>query len=215
MLTACWSAKGGAGTTVVSVSLALLAARADPAGALLVDLGGDAPAALGLPEPESAGIGEWLRAGDDVPADALNRLEVRAAPGLALLARGAPPLTTARSDVLAALLAADGRAVVVDCGVAERGVGLAIALAADRSVLVTRSCYLALRRAIAAPLHPSEIVLVREPGRALTAIDVETTLGSRVTATIDVDPAVARAIDAGLLTSRLPRALERALRDAA
>jgi hypothetical protein len=56
---------------------------------------------------------------------------------------------------------------------------------------------------------------VREPGRALTRRDVEEVLGVPVRAEVDVDPAVARAVDAGLLASRLPRALERGLRNAA
>ena len=49
MLIACWSTKGGAGTTVVTAALGLVLARRHPAGALLVDLAGDLPAALGLP----------------------------------------------------------------------------------------------------------------------------------------------------------------------
>ena len=60
MLISCWSAKGGAGTTVVSVSLALVLARRTPAGALLVDLGGDVPAALGLADPGDPGLSGWL-----------------------------------------------------------------------------------------------------------------------------------------------------------
>ena len=60
MLITCWSSKGGSGTTVVAAALAhLLAAEAD--GALLVDLGGDLPAALGLPEPHE-GLTGWSRA---------------------------------------------------------------------------------------------------------------------------------------------------------
>jgi len=49
VLIACWSTKGGAGTTVVTAALGLVLARRHPAGALLVDLAGDLPAALGLP----------------------------------------------------------------------------------------------------------------------------------------------------------------------
>ena len=215
MLTACWSAKGGTGTTVVATTLALLAARDAEGGALLVDLAGDAPATLGMQEPQGPGVAEWLAAGDDVPADALARLETPAARGLTLLARGAGPLDATRAEVLASVLAAEPRAVFADCGVAVDGASLAVALAADRSILVIRPCYLALRRAIAAPLRPSQVVLVREEGRALTAIDVEAALDVPVVATIDVDPAIARAVDAGLLLARLPRLLERGLRDAA
>jgi MinD-like ATPase involved in chromosome partitioning or flagellar assembly len=215
MLIACWSAKGGAGTTVVTTTLALLAARTSAAGALLVDLGGDVPAVLGAPDPTGPGIAEWLAAGDDVPADALARLERAAAPGLTLLARGTGPLDPARAEVLGAVLASEPRPVFADCGIALDGASLAVALAADRSILVIRPCYLALRRAIAAPLRPSQVVLVREHGRALTAIDVEAALDAPVVTTVDVDPAIARAVDAGLLLARMPRLLERGLRDAA
>lgn len=214
MLVACWSAKGGVGTTVVATALALLSARRAPAGAVLADLAGDAPAVLGLPEPDGPALVGWLAAGDDVPADALGRLEIDVAPGLALLPRGAGPLGHRRAHVLAAMLGTGRRPAVVDCGTPGRA-GAAIAAAADRSVLVTRPCYLALRRALLAPIRPTEVVLVREPGRVLGRDDVERVVGAPVVAEIESDPAVARAVDAGLLTGRLPRSLERALRDAA
>ncbi len=215
MLVACWSAKGGSGTTVVAAALALSFARA-PGGALLADLAGDAPCVLGLPEPEGPGLSEWLDAGTSVPADALSRIEVEAAPGLALLPRGAAPTdASTRADVLASLLLGDARTVVADCGVGPTGAARAVAAAASVSLLVVRPCYVSLRRALAAPLRPSGIVLVSEPGRALGPRDVEDVLGVPVRAEVAVEASVARAVDAGLLTSRLPRSLERALRRAA
>ena len=74
MLVACWSAKGGSGTTVVAAALGHVLARSSPDGALLADLGGDLPAVLGLPEATAPGLADWLSAGDDVPPDALQRL---------------------------------------------------------------------------------------------------------------------------------------------
>jgi MinD-like ATPase involved in chromosome partitioning or flagellar assembly len=216
MLVACWSSKGGSGTTVVATSLSLLLSRRDPLGALLVDAAGDAPAALGLPEPDSPGLAGWLRAGADVPPDALARLEEpTAASALALLPRGAGALDTARADVLVTLLAADPRPVVVDCGADLDGPALALAAGATRSILVTRACFLSLRRALTAPIRPSEIVLLTEPGRSLTRLDVEDCLGAPVVAEVPVDPAIARAVDAGLLATRLPRGLARELGRAA
>ncbi|MDP1818812.1 MAG: hypothetical protein Q8K58_02820 [Acidimicrobiales bacterium] len=215
MLIACWSSKGGAGTTVVATALALLLARHGEGGAVLVDLAGDVPAVLGLPEPDDPGVAGWLAAGGDVPVDALTRLEQPGAPGLAILTRGRGPLADDRGAVLAALLGADPRPVVVDCGTAPAGVALTLAAGAGRSVLVTRACFVSLRRAQAAPLRPSEVVLLAEPGHSLGARDVEECLGVPVVATVDVDPAVARAVDAGLLAARLPRALVRELRRAA
>jgi MinD-like ATPase involved in chromosome partitioning or flagellar assembly len=215
MLLACWSSKGGSGTTVVAASLALLLARRGAAGSLLVDLAGDGPAVLGLPEPDGPGLAGWLAAGAEVPADALGRLEVAAGPGLRLLPRGTGHLDPSRGDVLAALLATDPRAVVIDCGSLPAGVALAVAAGATRSILVTRPCFLALRRALAAPLRPSEVVLLTEPGRSLTGGDVEDCIGAPVVAEVSVDPAVARAVDAGLLSARLPRGLARELGRAA
>jgi hypothetical protein len=215
VLVSCWSAKGGSGTTVVAVALASLLARRSPAGALLADLAGDVPAVLGLPEPPGPGLGEWLAA-DDVPADALGRLEVAGPAGLRVLPTGvAAAVAEGRGPLLAAVLAAERRAVVADCGSGPAGAGLALALAAPVSLLVLRPCYLALRRALRSPVRPSGIVLVREPGRALGRADVEDVLGVRVVAQVAVEPAVARAVDAGLVPGGLPRALERALREVA
>ena len=215
MLIACWSSKGGAGTTVVASSLALLLARSSEIGALLVDLAGDSPAALGLAEPDGPGVAEWLRAGADVPLDALQRLEQPVAPGLALLPRGRGILDPGAADVLTALLTADGRPVVADCGSAPDGVARTVAAGATRSVLVTRLCFLSLRRALVAPIRPSEVVLLIEPGRALVRRDVEDCVGAPVVAEVAVDPLVARAVDAGLLSTRLPRGLVRDLARAA
>ena len=53
------------------------------------------------------------------------------------------------------------------------------------------------------------MVLVTEPGRALGRADVERTVGAPVVAEVAVDPQVARAVDAGMLTSRLPRGFAR------
>ncbi len=217
MLIACWSVKGGSGTTVVSVALAAVLTRSSPAGALLADLGGDVPAVAGLPEPSGPGLAEWLASGDTVPADALSRLELSAPGGLRVLAAGASPVPAApgRAEVLAALLASDPRPVVADCGCGPQDAALAVAAVASASLLVLRPCYLSLRRALQAPVRPSGVVLVSEPGRALGRDDVEEVLGVPVRAVVGVDPAVARAVDAGVLPARLPRSLERSLRRAA
>ena len=215
MLVACWSVKGGVGTTVVAASLALLMAARSPAGAVLADLAGDAPAVLGLPEPDSPGLSGWLTAGTDVPADALRRLEVGVTPGLALLPRGEGDLDPARAGLLAGLLDLSPRPTVVDCGrMGESPAAATIIGQARRSILVTRACYLAMRRAMRAPLRPTGVVVVREPGRVLSTTDIEQVVGAPVTAVVEVDPAVARAVDAGLLAGRLPRSLARALADA-
>lgn len=217
MLISLWSVKGGAGTTVVAASLSLMLDRAHD-GALVVDLGGDVPAALGLPDPGDPGVSGWLAAGADVPDDALARLEVPVGSGgLALLPRGAGRLAPSdRAEALAGLLAADPRPVVVDGGLVTSSPASAVfAATATHSLLVIRPCYLSLRRAVRVPVRPSGIVLVNEPGRSLSRGDIEQAIGAPVRAEVAVDPAVARAVDAGVLAARLPRALERSLRHAA
>ncbi|HSL57756.1 MAG TPA: cellulose synthase operon protein YhjQ/BcsQ, partial [Acidimicrobiales bacterium] len=156
MVISCWSAKGGSGTTVVAAALALVLARRPGGQVVLVDLAGDVPAVLGLPDPSGPGLRGWCAAGAQAPADALSRLEVRAAPGLGVLPRGdGPPGGAERLEVLTSLLDADGRPVVVDCGTLRPGdPAVAVAGAATHSLLVTRPCYLALRRAVAAPVRP-------------------------------------------------------------
>ncbi len=216
MLIACWSAKGGSGTTVVSIALAACLARSSPGGALLADLGGDIPAVLGLPDPCGPGLDDWLATGDAVPADALSRLEIAGPAGLGVLCGGTGGTPApGRAEVLAALLGADPRPVVVDCGSGLHGPGLTLAASASTSLLVVRPCYLALRHAVQAPVRPSGIILVREAGRSLGRSDVEQVLGAPVRAELDVDPAIARAVDAGLWPVRLPRSVQRALRHAA
>jgi pilus assembly protein CpaE len=216
VLISCWSAKGGSGTTVVAASLAILLARGEPEGAVLADLAGDAPAVLGLPEPESPGLAGWLEAGEGVPADALARLEIAATPGLTLLPKGRGELAVERAGVLAALLDQSARPVVADCGTHLHGAAGVVAAAAVRSLLVTRPCYLSLRHALRASHRPTGVLVVREPGRALGRDDIERVVGAPVVAEIEADPAVARAVDAGLLSAaRLPRSIERALRHAA
>src|SRR5205823_6887252 len=212
-LVALWSAKGGSGVTVVAAALAAVLARSSPVGAVLVDLAGDGPAVLGVPEPEGPGVAGWLAAGPTVPADGLARLEVAVGDGLSLLACGGTvPDGGDRGEVLAALLAADARPVVVDCGSAPTGARLAVAAAATHSLLVLRPCYLGVRRAIASPLRPSGIVLVEEAGRSLGRRDVEDALGVPVRAVVAHDPRIARAVDTGLLLSRLPASFQRTLR---
>lgn len=212
MLIAYWAAKGGAGTSVLAAAHAL--AAADDAATLLVDLDGDLPDVLGTDSPD-AGVAEWLAAGADVPTDALDRIARAVAPNLFLLGRGTGPVVSSRLPVLVELLHRHPRTVVVDCGSAPGPAGRAVAQAADRSILVTRACYLALRRQHRLGLAPTEVAVIREKHRALRDTDVAHSVGAPVRLSIEIDPNVARVIDAGLLTARLPRSLRRAVAHAA
>lgn len=213
MLIACWSVKGGSGTTVVTAALALLLGRTAPGEVLLVDLAGEAPAVLGLPEPAGPGLADWLRA-TPRPPDAIARLTVPAGPGVVLLPLGDGTVAGVEDDAASLIqaLAASAACVVVDCGTQPRGVARAVVASSDTSLLVLRPCYLAVRRAMTETLRATGLVLVHEPGRSLTGRDIADVLGVPVRAEVEVDPAVARAVDAGLLASRLPRPLERSLR---
>ncbi|MEO0492551.1 MAG: hypothetical protein AAF081_03955 [Actinomycetota bacterium] len=201
MFVICRSPKGGVGTSVVAAALALRRAQAGHP-TLLVDLAGDQPDLLGVTPSSPLGVGDWAAGGDDVPVEALAALEIEVAPELSLLRRGTMPAVD-RLDVLAGVLGAGRRTVVVDVGVGDRP-----AWAPDGvvDVLVLRACYLAVRRA--GRLGPdTRVVLLEEPGRALRAGDVEAALGVETWRRLLVDPAVARSVDAGLLSVRLPRSL--------
>jgi hypothetical protein len=226
VLLSCWSAKGGAGTTVVVAALGVLLARTGPPGVLLVDLGGDLPAALGVPAgsaaPGSVGLVQWLAAAPDLPADAVARIAVPVASDVSLLGRGDGSLAAAPAgagDLLASVLLAESRLVVADCGRIDvhepATVAHTLAASATRSLLVLRPCFLALRRAVDAPLRPDGVVLLAEPGRALGPADVEDVVGAPVVARVRVTEHVARTVDAGLLAARLPRTLAQDLRGAA
>lgn len=209
----CWSAKGGSGITVVAAALALVLAQRHPA--LLIDLGGDSPAALGIAEPRGPGLGEWF-ASPTADVAALSRLAISATEALQLVPLGStalPQPDDPRWARLATAVTEMDVTVVIDAG---RGVPApALHGAATHSLLITRPCYLALRRAVASGLQPTGVVLIDEPGRALTARDVERSLNVSVVAELQYDPAVARAVDAGLLASRLPRSLSHSLKIAA
>lgn len=262
MVTLCWAAKGGSGTTVVAATLALHASVPT----LLVDLDGELPTVLGLPESDRPGVGDWLTS--DAPAAHLDELLLTVDGHTSLLAwRGAGVVAGAADawadgtdpdrqrqfvDWLVAWGPAHiggsssrrsggrGRAhrrrrlarsfrreiggpapapdalpaqVIVDAGTGEPWPELA--RACERRLLVTRRCYLALRRAGRMVAEPTGVVVVDEAGRSLSNRDIEASLGAAVVASISVDPSVARAVDAGLLTVRLPSIMRRELNDAA
>ena len=225
MLHTFWSVKGGSGVTVTAAMYAGWIARRDGP-TTVVDLCGDQPAALGIAEPNGAGWSDWLATPDGSRA-ALDRLVVPVHGRLSLLPRGSAsawPLARI-PDLVDAFLARTR--VVVDAGTIERRSGAGVAGPGDdrsglldalgeagRTTLVLRPCYLAMRRATAVAAQVDDLVVVNEPGRSLTPRDVAEVLGIRLLATFELDPAVARSVDAGLLVRRTNRAIERTLRTA-
>ena len=202
MFTCCWSVKGGSGVSVVAAALALRSSRVAPAA--LVDLCGDLPAVLGLSEPDGPGAGEWSAAASTSPPPL-----VAVTPTLSLLPRGSAALDGIDGAMLAAL-AAD---VVVDAGCLERldDHRAMLVASSERSLLVIRPCYLALRRATRLALRPHGIVVISEPGRALASDDIAAVVGAPVVAEVPVHAAIGRAVDAGLLVTRCPAPLTAAL----
>ena len=206
----CWSVKGGSGTTVVASTLALMRAAESQRGALLVDLAGDVPAVLGLAEPSGPGISDWFAHCDLGSRMTLQSIAIQATANLQIIARGSKQLDVDENfiDLCAALKTFD-LPIIVDAGCGLPSPDLLAH--ASSSLLVTRPCYLSLRRAAQLSMSPTGIVLINEAGRALGKHDVEAVIGAPVVSEIIFDAAIARAVDAGLLASRIPTIMSKQL----
>ena len=206
----CWSVKGGSGTTVVASTLALMRAAESQRGALLVDLAGDVPAVLGLAEPSGPGISDWFAHCDLGSRMTLQSIAIQATANLQIITRGSKQLDASLNftELCAALKTFD-LPIIVDAGCGLPSPDLLAH--ASSSLLVTRPCYLSLRRAAQLSVSPTGIVLINEPGRALGKHDVEAVIGAPVVSEINFDAAIARAVDAGLLASRIPTIMSKQL----
>jgi len=208
----CWSVKGGVGTSVVAAAIALRLAH-DGRDTTLVDLEGDQPELLGLVRgaaPSEPGIGDWIAAGEGVPADAIGRLLEEVTRGLRLLRAGS--VSPAGADPARLKLAFDMLSgtgpVVVDAGL-DPGNFRAELGEPHRSVCVLRSCFLAVSRAQRIADDIDHVILVTEPGRSLRSSDVAAAVGAGRVDRIAWDPRVARTIDAGTIVGVLPMPLRR------
>ena len=211
-----WSPKGGSGTSVFAAACALVLARGP--GARLVDLGGDQPAIFGLGAEPRTGVTDWLEAGPGAPTDALDRLAIEAAPGVALIPRGddARPLAprpAAEAGAALAVALRDGPVpTLVDAGTADAPGGPGAARGVGRDD--RRGAGLlphAARARSGIPRSPGAagLVVVEEPGRAIGAKEIADVLGRPVIARVPARDAIARAVDAGVLAHRLPDVLAR------
>ncbi len=210
MPTTFWSVKGGVGVSAVAALFAL--SRAGQAqSTLLIDLCGDQPALLGLPEPEGPGILDWAAA-PGRPADAINRISVDATPDLRVVPRGGGSPVGDASETINALTKQPAH-VVIDAGTNDTAFARDVIRQSEQRLLVLRCCYLTLRAAQDLDIAPTGVVLLRERGRALGPGDVESVTGVPVIAEIALDIGIARSLDAGLLASRPPRSLLRTLAD--
>ena len=206
----CWSVKGGSGTTVVASTIALMRAAESQRGALLVDLAGDVPAVLGLAESSGPGINDWFANCDHGSRMTLQSIAIQATANLQIITRGSKQLDASLNftELCAALKTFD-LPIIVDAGCGLPSPDLLAH--ASSSLLVTRPCYLSLRRAAQLSVSPTGIVLINEPGRALGKHDVEAVIGAPVVSEIIFDAAIARAVDAGLLASRIPTIMSKQL----
>lgn len=205
-----WSVRGGAGVSVVAAISAIHAIR-DDRDALLVDLDGGLPSILGIAHPEGPGIGEWSQAPSDLPVDALSHLEVPLLPGLSFLTRGAGPVAPDRVGLLAALLGSDPRTVIVDAGqLAAAPERADLARVAGASILVTAACPAALEHLAGSTSAPSGVVVVHRHVCHGGTAAVARAASAPILAELEHDPALARAVDLGLLGRRLPRRVVRA-----
>jgi hypothetical protein len=152
-----------------------------------------------------------LAAGPSAPPEWLDDLALPVIPGLSLLARGDGALGAAPPEAGAALAVAlrDGGPTVLDAGPGAFPAVRAAVEVADSAILVTRPCYLALRRAVGDPrlTRSTGAILVDEPGRVLGADDVAAVLGVPIVGRFPVRADIARAVDAGVLRDRLPAGL--------
>jgi hypothetical protein len=211
-LTVCWSAKGGAGTTVVATCWALETSTP----AVLVDVAGDVHHALGIPTPAGQGLSDWFES--DAPPRAVLDLAIQLDATTRLVPRGASciPHRSPRWAELGRWMTASDLEFVADVGLGPTPVGFLPpdptvdgGTARARSLLVTRACYIALARAMSLGERPDGIVIVEEAGRGLTAADIARSLNAPVVAKIAYDPKIARATDRGLLAGKLPRSIHK------
>jgi cellulose biosynthesis protein BcsQ len=202
MITVIYAHKAGQGVTTIAATLATLTACRHKR-TLLVDTGTDLPAVLGIREGHRPGLADYLTDTNITLADIVTSVSE----SLDLITRGdhAAVLTAANYGLLTGGLDHYDTVIIDAAPDAREWVRHA-----DLRVLVTRPCYLALRHATG-QRRPDHLVVITEHGRALNPGDIEAVTGTPITANVPYDAAIARAVDAGTLNTRLPRTLSRAL----
>ena len=200
MSTLFMSPKGGNCTTVTAAAFALLSASRG-VNTVLFDLCGDIPASLGMIEPSSPGINDWLSEHNEGDAETLVKSGTPLMNGLVVVHRGSKFVEgQPRWQALATTIESLPHTVVIDAGITF--VPQEVREAVQTVTMVTRPCYLSLRRATHLP-KPHNVVVIREESRALTVNDVSHVLGVPILAEIPYNPSISRSVDAGLLPSRV------------
>lgn len=229
-------AKGGSGvSTVVALSaLALISATKKRSGSntpknvLIVDLCGDISAVLGCDDPGSIGLAQWSRS---EPRDitTLSHISKAVNSSISILPRGLGPIEISGADLVDELRGL-GVDVLIDIGAVDKTeagetppiIADDIAISeqqwrrdlldcVDVDIVVTRNCFLGLRRLKDLGHIARALVVLVERGRSISTADVELVAQSEAVAEIDIDQRVFRCVDAGLLVARVPRKLLSAL----
>ena len=200
------SPKNGNGVTVTAASYALLSAIRGTR-TVLIDLCGDQTAALGMQEPASDGVNDWLSENSVGESSQLLSMGRECMGGLLVVHRGSQFISgEPRWAALVDAISSMPYTVIVDAGVGR--LPNELTHAASKIITVVKPCYLSLRRATQQPT-PSSVFVVKEDGRALTVKDVGHVLNAPIDAEIPYEPAISRAVDAGLLPSRVEQLLGR------
>jgi hypothetical protein len=184
MLTVCYSAKGGQGCSTTATLLALVHKPAT-----IIDLGGgDIPYILGLPGQSGDGPGLTDFLTQSTGLDLAELPVTTVAEGVGFVTAG----TVAVDDVpqhrwaeLAAQLDDSPQRWIIDVATTDLLAGI------GEQLLITRHCYLALRRALHHGRCPTKVITIREPGRALSDHDVERVIGAPVEAHLDLNAEIA------------------------
>lgn len=144
-----------------------------------------------------------LGAAEDIPTTILTHDPV----AMARLLGATPPVpagpfVAAPNLTVAGLDGARSNVTIIDAGPAVTASEAPLP-DGERYAIVRGPCYLALATLVSLPsLHLDGVILVAEPGRALSAADASEVLGLPVVATVPVRSSVARLIDAGLLAGK-------------
>ncbi|MEM1334382.1 MAG: hypothetical protein AAGG08_13100 [Actinomycetota bacterium] len=194
-ITVLWAAKGGSGTTVTTAA----AAVNSPDDVVIVDLDGAMTDVLGTTWP-TVGLDDWLL-GD--PAEPLDQLLIDVDATTRLLPTRSPvdldQVSGERVDGLESWMRSTRSTVLIDAGTGPPAG--ALLEVADRNLIVTRACYLAVMNGVRIDRQSDGVVLIAEPGRSLNASSIERALDAPIVTTIDHHPSIARSVDAGLLTA--------------
>ncbi|HCB34308.1 MAG TPA: hypothetical protein DEP66_06210 [Acidimicrobiaceae bacterium] len=169
---------------------------------VLVDLTGDVAVAVGV-SSDLPGVADWVSAGE-LSLGAATALQIDLNDRVRLLPRGSGELDPERLATLWSLLSGKPQVAIVDAG---RGLE-AVALVDDdnvRRLLVVSTCYYAVYRAVRLIGRVDDMIVMADSMRSLTVADVECGVGHGASASLPVDPAIARWADAGLLLDRSAR----------